>query len=77
MAEFVNVPYLTSPGSVETFLRKIAKASTPDRVTRDYVNSVLSIKGGTGQCHRIKIVAEVQAGCHLTSIGSFAPGMVV
>ena len=31
---------------------------------------------GDRQGHRIKIVAEVQAGCHLTSTGSFASGMV-
>lgn len=43
------VPYLAAPGSIRTALEKIAEASTPDRVTGDFVHTVLGIKGGTGR----------------------------
>jgi hypothetical protein len=42
------LPYLASPGSVKTALDRIRQAATPDRVTRDFVTTKLSIKGGTG-----------------------------
>ena len=43
-----NLPYVASPGSIKTALDKIRSAATPDRVTKDFVTSVLQIKGGTG-----------------------------
>ncbi|WP_428769762.1 DUF5343 domain-containing protein [Treponema sp. HNW] len=44
----VNLPYLAAPGSIITCLERIKTASTPDRVTTDFVNTILQIKGGTG-----------------------------
>lgn len=44
-----NIPYLASPGSVTSGLNKILSASTPEKVTGDFVNSKLGIKGGTGR----------------------------
>lgn len=43
-----NLPYLTTPGSLKNALDKIKTAATPPRVTRDFVATVLQIKGGTG-----------------------------
>ena len=43
-----NLPYVASPGSLKTALEKIRTAATPPRVTTDFVNTVLQIKGGTG-----------------------------
>jgi len=46
MAE--TLPYLASPGSLKTCLERIRTAATPDRVTKDFVTTILQIKGGTG-----------------------------
>jgi hypothetical protein len=43
-----KLPYFTSPGSIKTAFDKIRSAATPSRVTQDFVNTVLLIKGGTG-----------------------------
>ena len=43
-----NLPYVASPGSIKTALDKIRSAATPERVTKDFVTTVLQIKGGTG-----------------------------
>ncbi|QRR36004.1 DUF5343 domain-containing protein [Hydrogenophaga sp. YM1] len=43
-----SLPYLPSPGSLKNALEKIRSAATPDRVTKDFVTTVLQIKGGTG-----------------------------
>lgn len=43
-----NLPYVASPGSIKTALERIRSAATPDRVTRDFVTTMLQIKGGTG-----------------------------
>ncbi|WP_156864300.1 DUF5343 domain-containing protein [Casimicrobium huifangae] len=43
-----NLPYVASPGSIKTALEKIRSAATPERVTKDFVTTVLQIKGGTG-----------------------------
>jgi hypothetical protein len=43
-----SLPYVYAPGSIRTALEKIRQAATPDRVTRDFVTTKLSIKGGTG-----------------------------
>jgi len=45
----VSLPYHTSPGVIDTALEKIRAASTPDRVTQDFVITTLSIKGGAGK----------------------------
>ena len=43
-----NLPYVPTPGSVKSVLDKIKSAATPDRVTGDFVQTKLQIKGGTG-----------------------------
>lgn len=43
-----NFPYVASSTSLKTALDKIQLAATPPRVTTDFVNTVLQIKGGTG-----------------------------
>ena len=43
-----KLPYMASPGTVKSALDKIRSAATPSRVTQDFVNAVLQIKGGTG-----------------------------
>lgn len=43
-----NLPYVASPGSIKTALEKIRSAATPERVTKDFITTVLQIKGGTG-----------------------------
>lgn len=44
----MSLPYVASPGSVKTCLEKIQQASVPQRVTVDFIQTVLNIKGGTG-----------------------------
>lgn len=44
-----KLPYLAAPGSITTCLNKIRSASTPEKVTTDFVNTKLGIKGGTGR----------------------------
>lgn len=41
-------PYVVAPGSIRKCLEQIKKASTPDRVTQDFIQTKLGIKGGTG-----------------------------
>jgi len=43
-----KLPYLASPGTIVTALNKISKAATPERVSKDFVNTKLEIKGGAG-----------------------------
>lgn len=43
-----NLPYVAAPGSIKTALERIRSAATPERVTKDFVTTVLQIKGGTG-----------------------------
>lgn len=43
-----NLPYVATPGSIKTALEKIRSAATPERVTKDFITTVLQIKGGTG-----------------------------
>ena len=43
-----NLPYLASPGSIKTALERIQSAATPERVTTDFVQTKLQIKGGPG-----------------------------
>jgi hypothetical protein len=44
-----NLPYVASPGSIKSSLEKIRNAATPPRVTGDFVETVLQMKGGTGK----------------------------
>ena len=43
-----NLPYVSSSNSLKTAFDRIRTAATPPRVTTDFVNTVLQIKGGTG-----------------------------
>jgi len=43
-----SLPYLSSPGAIKTALERIRSAATPERVTKDFVSTVLQMKGGTG-----------------------------
>lgn len=47
MAE--SLPYLASPGSITKCLERISNAATPEKVTGDFINTKLSIKGGSGR----------------------------
>lgn len=42
------LPYITAPGNIEKALNGIKSAETPERVTQDYVKTILKIKGGSG-----------------------------
>jgi Family of unknown function (DUF5343) len=42
------LPYVTAPGNVIKALRGIATAATPDRVSQDFVKTILNITGGSG-----------------------------
>lgn len=44
----ISLPYLSSPGTVDSLLKKIKEAAKPPRFTTDFVNTVLQLKGGTG-----------------------------
>lgn len=43
-----NLPYLASPGNISKALAGIQTAATPDRVSQDFVKTVLRIPGGSG-----------------------------
>ncbi len=43
-----SLPYLSSPGTIDSLLKKIKEAATPARFTTDFVTTVLQFKGGTG-----------------------------
>lgn len=43
-----SLPYLSSPGTVDTAIQKIKAAATPERFTTDFARTVLQIRGGTG-----------------------------
>jgi hypothetical protein len=43
-----TLPYITAPGNIERALLAIKAASTPDRVTQDFVKTILKIPGGSG-----------------------------
>lgn len=42
------LPYVTSPGSIEKALAGIRTAATPERVSQDFVKTILKIPGGSG-----------------------------
>lgn len=43
-----NLPYVTAPGNIEKALRAIQTAATPERVSQDFVKTILQIRGGSG-----------------------------
>jgi hypothetical protein len=43
-----GIPYITAPGNIEKALNGIKTASTPERVTQDFVKTILKIPGGSG-----------------------------
>lgn len=42
------LPYVTSPGNVRKALEGIISAATPERLTQDFVKTILQIPGGSG-----------------------------
>lgn len=42
------LPYVTSPGNIERALQAIKSAATPERITQDFVKTILKIPGGSG-----------------------------
>lgn len=42
------LPYITAPGNIEKALQGIKSAATPERVTQDFVKTILKIPGGSG-----------------------------
>ena len=43
-----TLPYITAPGNIEKALNGIKSASTPEKVTQDFVKTILKIPGGSG-----------------------------
>ncbi len=43
-----SLPYVTAPGNIKKALDGIISASTPERVTQDFVKTILQIPGGSG-----------------------------
>jgi hypothetical protein len=43
-----SLPYVTATGNVEKALLAIKSAATPDKVTQDFVKTILKIPGGSG-----------------------------
>jgi Family of unknown function (DUF5343) len=43
-----SLPYITAPGNIEKALRGIKTAATPERVSQDFVKTILQIPGGSG-----------------------------
>lgn len=42
------LPYITSPGNIDKALNEIKKAALPDKVSQDFVKTILKIPGGSG-----------------------------
>lgn len=42
------LPYLSAPGNIEKALGGIKSAATPERVSQDFVKTILKIRGGSG-----------------------------
>ncbi len=42
------LPYVTSPGNIDKALNGIKSAAVPDRVSQDFVKTILKIPGGSG-----------------------------
>lgn len=43
-----SLPYVTAHGNIERALKGIQTAATPERVTQDFVKTILKIPGGSG-----------------------------
>jgi Family of unknown function (DUF5343) len=43
-----SLPYITSPGNIDKALNGIKNAAVPDRVSQDFVKTILKIPGGSG-----------------------------
>ncbi|WP_341364879.1 DUF5343 domain-containing protein [Thalassospira sp. SN3W] len=43
-----SLPYVTSPGNIDKALKEIKKAAVPERVSQDFVKTILKIPGGSG-----------------------------
>lgn len=43
-----SLPYITSPGNVDKALKGIISSSAPERVSGDFVKTILKIRGGSG-----------------------------
>lgn len=43
-----SLPYVTAPGNIEKALSSIKSAATPERVSQDFVKTILGVKGGSG-----------------------------
>jgi hypothetical protein len=43
-----NLPYVTSPGNIDRALNQIKKAPVPERISQDFVKTILKIPGGSG-----------------------------
>jgi hypothetical protein len=43
-----TLPYLTTPGNLTKALESIKSAATPEKVSQDYVKTILGIAGGSG-----------------------------
>ena len=42
------LPYLSSPGNIEKALKGIKTAAVPDKVSQDFVKTILKVPGGSG-----------------------------
>ena len=43
-----SLPYLSSPGSIDKALEGIKTAAVPERVSQDFVKTILKVPGGSG-----------------------------
>jgi hypothetical protein len=43
-----SLPYITSPGNIDKALNGIKSAAVPERVSQDFVKTILKIPGGSG-----------------------------
>jgi hypothetical protein len=43
-----SLPYVTSPGNITKALNAIKAAAVPDKVSQDFVKTILKIPGGSG-----------------------------
>lgn len=43
-----SLPYITAPGNIEKAFNGIKAAATPERITQDFVKTILKIPGGSG-----------------------------
>jgi len=44
----VSLPYVTSPGNIDRALSGIKSAAVPERISQDFVKTILKIPGGSG-----------------------------